>query len=199
VSAVTIRSTERSEAQNHLRESLREFQKAERARIKEPQDPGVQETMEYPLGGTSDESGDEVGQNGPLGSSRGQAEPKELPTTHEKAEALRECHDNPLAGHFGVRRTLKKIQRRYTWVGMRKDVTEYCKDCLACRKSTPARHKPYGLLAPLSPPSRPWEEVTMDFITELPPSKFAGVVYDAILVVVCRLTKMAHYIPAPGD
>jgi hypothetical protein len=39
----------------------------------------------------------------------------------------------------------------------------------------------------------------MDFITELPPSKFAGVVYDAILVVVCRLTKMAHYILARGD
>jgi hypothetical protein len=78
-------------------------------------------------------------------------------------------------------------------------VTEYCKDCLVCRKSTPARHKPHSLLAPLPPLSRPWEEVTMDFITELPPSKFAGVVYDAILVVVCRLTKMAHYILARGD
>jgi hypothetical protein len=39
----------------------------------------------------------------------------------------------------------------------------------------------------------------MDFITELPPSKLAGVVYDAILVIVCRLTKMAHYVPARGD
>lgn len=39
----------------------------------------------------------------------------------------------------------------------------------------------------------------MDFITELPPSKFTGIVYDAILVVVCRLTKMSHYIPARGD
>jgi hypothetical protein len=82
---------------------------------------------------------------------------------------------------------------------MRKDVTEYCKDCLVCRKSTLARHKPHRLLAPLPPPSRPWEEVTMDFITELPPSKFAGVVYDAILIVVYRLTKIAHYIPARGD
>jgi hypothetical protein len=39
----------------------------------------------------------------------------------------------------------------------------------------------------------------MDFITELLLSKINGVVYDAILVVVCRLTKMAHYIPARGD
>jgi hypothetical protein len=39
----------------------------------------------------------------------------------------------------------------------------------------------------------------MDFITELPPSKFARVVYNVILVVVCRLTKIAYYILARGD
>jgi hypothetical protein len=39
----------------------------------------------------------------------------------------------------------------------------------------------------------------MDFITELPLSKVNSVVYNAILVVVCRLTKIAYYIPARGD
>ena len=39
----------------------------------------------------------------------------------------------------------------------------------------------------------------MDFITELPPSKLSRVVYDAILVIACRLTKMAHYVPARAD
>ena len=39
----------------------------------------------------------------------------------------------------------------------------------------------------------------MDFVTELPPSRTGGQVYNAILVVVCRLTKMAHYIPARTD
>jgi len=33
----------------------------------------------------------------------------------------------------------------------------------------------------------------MDFITGLPPSKFKGVLYDAILVVVDCYTKMARY------
>ena len=104
-----------------------------------------------------------------------------------------------MVGHFGARRTLEKVQRRYKWKGMAEDVSQYCRDCVPCKKSTPARHRPYGPLAPLPPPSYAWEEVTMDFITELPPSKVNGVVYDAILVVVCRLTKMAHYIPARGD
>jgi hypothetical protein len=39
----------------------------------------------------------------------------------------------------------------------------------------------------------------MDFITELPLSKIARVVYDSILVVVNRLTKMSHYILAMVD
>jgi hypothetical protein len=79
---------------------------------------------------------------------------------------------------------------------MRKDVRAYCHDCLRCRRSKAARHKPYGLLQPLPVPDRPWEHVTFDFITELPPSKFLGQVYDSILVIVDRLTKMAHYVPA---
>jgi len=35
----------------------------------------------------------------------------------------------------------------------------------------------------------------MDFITDLPPSKLNGLVYDCILVFVDRFTKMAHYVP----
>jgi hypothetical protein len=35
----------------------------------------------------------------------------------------------------------------------------------------------------------------MDFVTGLPVSRRNGVVYDAILVIVDRYTKMARYIP----
>jgi hypothetical protein len=36
----------------------------------------------------------------------------------------------------------------------------------------------------------------MDFITDLPPSRWRGEVYDAILVIVCRYTKLGLYVPA---
>jgi hypothetical protein len=36
-----------------------------------------------------------------------------------------------------------------------------------------------------------WFSISMDFITNLPPSNF----YDSILVVVDCLTKMVHFIP----
>jgi hypothetical protein len=56
---------------------------------------------------------------------------------------------------------------------------------------------PYGLLKSLPQPSRPWEEISIDFITGLPPSKNlnGGEDYDLILVVVDRFSKMARYIP----
>ena len=42
---------------------------------------------------------------------------------------------------------------------------------------------------------KPWEEITTDFITDLPPSKGVGRVYDSILVIVDRFTKLFRYIP----
>ena len=53
------------------------------------------------------------------------------------------------------------------------------------------RHASFGLLSPLSIPSRPWSSVSLDLITDLPPSSY----HNAILVVVDRLTKQAHFIP----
>lgn len=151
------------------------------------------------LSDTSDTTDDEVTPSGPNEHISPQKVVKTLTTVQEKVDALRECHDDPMAGHFGYKKTLEKLQRRYRWPNMRKDVTEYCKECLHCNRSMAPKHKPYGLLQPLPPPTGPFQEVTMDFIPDLPPSKFMGVVYNAILVIVCRLTKMAHYIPARMD
>jgi hypothetical protein len=48
----------------------------------------------------------------------------------------------------------------------------------------------YGLLQPLPIPVGPWKSISLDFITDLPPSK----VYDAILIVVDYFTKMTHFL-----
>lgn len=61
-----------------------------------------------------------------------------------------------------------------------------------------ARHKPYGLLEPLPTAKRAWGSISMDFITGLPDSMVpdgTDVSYDAIWVVVDRLTKWAYFLP----
>ena len=112
-----------------------------------------------------------------------------------RAALLRRLHDDPLAGHFGYSRTLELVRRHYNWPHLPKEVKEYVATCTQCQRVKPLRHKPYGELQTLPQPTGPWIDITMDFITDLPPSKRRGKAYDCILVVVDRYTKMARYIP----
>ncbi|KAM4062531.1 reverse transcriptase (RNA-dependent DNA polymerase) [Hirsutella rhossiliensis] len=104
-------------------------------------------------------------------------------------------HDDEVAGHQGGTKTCKRIQVQYYWPGLRRDVRRYVSTCRECQLAKPRHHKPYGLLAPLPAPSRPWQEISMDFITDLPPVRCEKKIYSGILVVVDRLTRYARYIP----
>ena len=106
-------------------------------------------------------------------------------------QILQQYHDSPLAGHFGVARTQALIAQYFKWPGLATSVSNYVLSCDACQRNKVVRHAPYGLLSPLPIPAQPWCSVSLDWITDLPPSHY----HDAILVVVDRLTKMAHFIP----
>ncbi|TAQ83295.1 hypothetical protein B7494_g8382 [Chlorociboria aeruginascens] len=118
------------------------------------------------------------------------------PVVALREELLRQCHDDPIAGHFGFSKTYELLRRYYYWDSMRKDVKEWVRRCDTCQRVKARRHKPYGKLGMLPVPKTPWEEISCDFITGLPSSKdHLGNVYDAVFVVICRFTKMAKYIP----
>ncbi|PHJ26048.1 retrotransposon ty3-gypsy subclass [Cystoisospora suis] len=110
-----------------------------------------------------------------------------------RVHIMRLFHDSLTAGHPGAKKTLRAIRRKYTWQGMEKDVREYVSTCLKCQKNKPRCTKPPGLLQPLPVPSRPWQSISMDFVTGLPGSGAQG--YDSICVVVDRFSKMAHFVP----
>src|SRR3954453_11195511 len=42
-------------------------------------------------------------------------------------------HDHELSGHFGVKATQSKIQERYFWKGIMKDIEIYVKLCERCQ------------------------------------------------------------------
>jgi len=96
-----------------------------------------------------------------------------------------------VAGHFGRVRTLELVSRNFYWPKMEDDIRKYCNECDHCQRTKAPRHAKHGLLLPLELASKPWMHVSTDFITDLPES--GG--YKNILVVVDRLTKMAHFIP----
>jgi hypothetical protein len=45
---------------------------------------------------------------------------------------LKECHDGPLAGHGGAKRTITFLKKSYYWPNLKDDVEEYMKTCLTC-------------------------------------------------------------------
>jgi len=73
---------------------------------------------------------------------------------------------------------------------MRRTIAQYIRNCNTCTRIKPARHAPYGLLKPLQVPFRKWSSISLDLVTGLPISNR----FDTWLVVVDRLSKMAHYI-----
>ncbi len=113
-----------------------------------------------------------------------------------RLELLRRNHDDPLAGHYGKDRTREILRRKYYWPKMAKEINAYIEQCDSCARHKTRRHKPYGILRPLEPPSAPWQDFAMDFITDLPTSKDRnGVEYDSVLVVIDRFSKYVQYVP----
>ncbi|GJP42088.1 hypothetical protein CLOM_g1680 [Closterium sp. NIES-68] len=72
------------------------------------------------------------------------------------------------------------------------DVQKYVGACPTCQTMKSSRQRLAGLLQPLKLPQQPWQHVIMDFVTSLPTGPSRN---DAVLVVVDRLTKMAHFAP----
>jgi hypothetical protein len=109
---------------------------------------------------------------------------------------LHELHDAPYSGHTGVLKTTEKVTRMFWWPGVRHYVKDYVKRCEACQRNKSSNQKPAGLLQPLPIPKRPWDSVSMDFVTGLPEMPNG---HDAIIVFVDRLTKMVHLVATTTD
>ena len=113
-----------------------------------------------------------------------------------KRDILFEVHETPYSGHLGTRRTKCLLKRRYWWPQCSVDVDRYVSQCDACARSKPSTQKAAGLLQPLPIPDQPWHTVSMDFMIALPETRNG---FDAIMVVVDKLTKMVHFIPSHTD
>ncbi|EGE08388.1 hypothetical protein TEQG_08800 [Trichophyton equinum CBS 127.97] len=114
-------------------------------------------------------------------------------------EILRINHDDPQGGHFGVKKTIEAIKSKYYWHGLLADVSNYVSTCDVCQRIKARRYKEHGELGTIPLPSKPFETITLDFITGLPPSRSEGNTFNALLVIVDILTKFALYIPCTKD
>ena len=106
-------------------------------------------------------------------------------------EIVRLHHDTPIPGHPRMEKTLKLMQRSYTWPGMPALVKDYVSRCDRCARFKGTNQAPPGKLKLLDTPPGPWKEISADFIMDLPESEG----FDSILVVVDRFSKEVEFIP----
>ncbi len=111
-----------------------------------------------------------------------------------RLKLLRESHDLPAVGHPGPARQFELLSRHYFWPGMKQDTQRYHRNCHVCSRAKVNRDR-RALLKPLSVPEQRWSDISMDFVTGFPTCTRKGTNYDAVLVVVDRLTKQSHFIP----
>ncbi|KAE8708553.1 Detected protein of unknown function [Hibiscus syriacus] len=112
-----------------------------------------------------------------------------------RRDLVKECHDTKWAGHPGQKRTMALLETTYFWPHMKDSVELYVKTCLVCQQDKVENRQPTGLLEPFPVPQRPWDSITLDFISALPKSEG----YGSIMVVVDRFSKYGTFIPCPKD
>ncbi len=107
-----------------------------------------------------------------------------------KLSIIREIHDQSASEHSDVRRTCKYLSRWYYWSQVKQSIERYIRNCHICKRFKVIRDKYFDLLNSLSISNRSWTNIIMNFVIELSESKN----FNAILMMINRLTKMHHYI-----
>ncbi|KAL1197953.1 hypothetical protein V5N11_013641 [Cardamine amara subsp. amara] len=103
---------------------------------------------------------------------------------------VREAHGEGLMRHFRITKTLKVMQEHFYWPHMKRDVERVCGRCVTCKQAK-SKVQSQGLYTPLPIPTQPWNDISMDFLLELPCTRIGK---GSIFVVVDRFSKMAHFI-----
>jgi len=86
---------------------------------------------------------------------RAEAKPGEQPYSQllvprrSVQDVLRSCHEGTTGGHFGIRRTLDQVKRRFYWHTWKEDTTRFCKRCEPCNEYHRGKLRQTGPLQPV--------------------------------------------------
>ena len=101
------------------------------------------------------------------------------------------AHASSTAGHFSRRKTLGLLQHSFTWPGMTKDITKWCRDCPECQKGARVINAKVPLI-PLPVISTPFSRMAFDLVGPLPRTKRG---HKYILTCMCLGSKYPEAIP----
>ena len=105
---------------------------------------------------------------------------------------IAELHEIPFMAHPGISRTVSKVRNSFYWKGIASDVREFVEACPTCQLEKSDHTLTRGQLQSSVIPEAKWQEVSLDFITDLPRAQNGD---TCILTVIDKATRMVHLIP----
>ena len=84
------------------------------------------------------------------------------------------------------------MKKLFFWASMKHNIVQFVTKCLECQRVKANHRHPVGLLKPHDIPMSKWEVIYMQFVMGFP---LTSQRHNAILVIVDKLTKSAHFIP----
>jgi hypothetical protein len=105
----------------------------------------------------------------------------------ERGRMFWEAHYSRVVGHFRVEKIMAVLHKYFYWPNLRQDARKCIKSCTGCAISKPTIKK-QGLYTPLPTPSRPWETISMDYMSGLDSTKHGN---DCVSMVIDIFSKMS--------
>ena len=103
------------------------------------------------------------------------------------------AHEDNLAGHFGVRKTVKRLADHFYWPLMKRDVKRYVSSYKVHQIiGKPNQKIPKAPLIPIPSVSEPFQEVVIDIVGPLPRTKGGN---EYILTLMDRMSRFPEAIP----
>ena len=117
-------------------------------------------------------------------------------TANVRYRIFKELHNTPLTGHRGLHATHRAMRSRFYWPKMLDlgkkpsptSINTFIKVCDHCQNNKIDRKRSSGVIQPLQQPTGPGQSMSIDFLTDLPPSTIHG--YDTLWVIVVALSEV---------
>ena len=107
---------------------------------------------------------------------------------------MEEAYFSAYSIHPGSTKMYHDLKDTYQWNGIKRDIVDFffVSKCLTCQQVKLEHQRCFGLLQQIPIPEWKWDMIAIDFVSDLPRTSSG---YDAIWVIVDRLTKTTHFFP----
>ena len=112
-----------------------------------------------------------------------------------QTELLQKIHDQSLTDHSDINWTVDLICCHYYWSEYVITVKQYIQNCHHCQWSKSSYDVINRLFITLSIPQQHWQDIVINFITDL----FMSENYNTICIIIDRLLKKKHYISCHSE